>query len=403
MFCYKNNTLVLKQGQHIIPVQKIAKNQKQPFYLYDIQGLKEWYQFFLKATHNQLEVFFAMKANFNKQILKAFQQEGCGVDVVSRGEACLALSAGFSPKKIVFSGIGKTHEELTEAIETQIFQINVESFEELKRLSEICKTKKTSCSIGLRINPNIDFESHPYIKTGLKGHKFGFEEEELPELLSFIQSQKQIQLQGLSMHLGSQIFDLEPLYKAILYLKELYIRLKKEKYPLKVMDIGGGLGVNYQASDFKEEKTKLNHFGKELKNILKDFDGRVITEPGRLLTARFGLLCSRIEYIKNSPSKQFVVLNSGMNHFLRPALYKAQHRILPMKKSNTTLQKYDVVGPICETGDTIAQDYPLPKPYSGEWLAIADTGAYGFVMSNQYNLQTPVQEICFDKGKALSS
>ena len=402
MFCYRNNILVLKQDPHTVPIQEIAKKQKQPFYLYDIQGLKEWYRFFLKATGNQLEVFFAMKANFNKQVLKAFQTEGCGVDVVSGGEAHLAQSVGFPTQKIVFSGIGKNHKELTEAVEKKIFQINVESFEELKRLADICKTKKTSCAIGLRINPDIDFESHPYIKTGLKGHKFGFEEEELPELLKFIQNHKQIHFQGLSMHLGSQIFDLEPLLKAVLYLKELYIDLKKEKHPLQVLDIGGGLGVNYQTSDFKEEKTRLKQFGKALKNILKNFDGKVITEPGRLLTARFGLLCSQVEYIKRSPSKSFVILNSGMNHFLRPALYRAKHRILPIKKFQGNFQKYDVVGPICETGDTIAQDYPLSKIKPGDWLAIADTGAYGFVMANQYNLQIPVKEICFDKGKCIS-
>ena len=398
MFYYKNKILVLKQGQKVLPVQNIVKDQKQPFYLYDLQGLKDWYDFFLKATENQLEVFFAMKANFNKQILKAFQQKGCGLDIVSGGEARLAQSLGFEARKVVFSGIGKTEAELTTAIKKQFFQVNVESFEELKRIAEICKTKNKSCAIGLRINPNIDFVSHPYIKTGLKGHKFGFEEEELPELLKFIQKHKQICLQGLSMHLGSQIFDLDPLFKAILYLKDLYRDLKKEKQPLKVLDIGGGLGINYQKADFEEEKTRLQLFGKTLKKILKGFEGKVITEPGRFLIARFGILCSQVEYVKKSPSKKFVILNSGMNHFLRPALYGAKHRILPMKQA-LAFEKYDVVGPICETGDTFAKNCPLPKMHSGDWLAIADTGAYGFVMANSYNLQLPVKEICFDKGQ----
>ena len=157
MFYYKNKILVLKQGQKVLPVQNIAKDQKQPFYLYDLQGLKNWYDFFLEATENQLEVFFAMKANFNKQILKAFQQKGCGVDIVSGGEARLAQSLGFEPQKMVFSGIGKTKEELTTAITKKFFQVNVESFEELKRIAEICKATNKSCAIGLRINPNIDF------------------------------------------------------------------------------------------------------------------------------------------------------------------------------------------------------------------------------------------------------
>ena len=245
-FLYKKENLILKQGNHWIPVHEIAKNQAAAFYLYDLQGLREWYQFFLEATDHQLGVFFAMKANFNKHVLKTFQKEGSGVDVVSGGEAGKAMEAGFKPQKIIFSGVGKSAWELEEAIEKDFFQINVESLEELKRLSEIGVKKNKTCKIGLRINPNVDFSSHPYIKTGLSGHKFGFEEEELPELLQFIRSQKGIQLQGLSMHLGSQIFDPSPLFQAINHLKGIYESLKGKSYPLKVLDIGGGLAVNYQ-------------------------------------------------------------------------------------------------------------------------------------------------------------
>ena len=403
MFLYKNNILTLKQGDSVIPIQEITKNRETPFYLYDIQGLKEWYQFFLKSTDHRLKVFFAMKSNFNKHILKAFQEEGSGVDVVSGGEASLAQKMGFSPQKIIFSGVGKSYLELEEAIEKDFFQINVESMEELKRVEQICKKKNKTARIGLRINPNVDFESHPYIKTGLTGHKFGFEEEELPLLLDFIHRHKQVQLQGLSMHLGSQIFDLEALFKAIKHLKKLYEKLKKEQHPLKVMDIGGGLAVNYQRFDLEEDKTRIKNFGQALKEILKDFEGTVITEPGRFLTARFGILCAKIEYIKKSPKKQFIILNSGMNHFLRPALYGAKHKILPLENSAKNQQIYDVVGPICETGDSFAVDCPLPSLKSGDWLAIADTGAYGFVMANSYNLQPEIEEICFDKGKQINT
>ena len=393
--------MILKQGDTLIPVQDIAKDRVTPFYLYDIHNLKKWYQFFLQATDHRLKVFFSMKSNSNKWILKAFQKEGSGVDVVSGGEARRAQEAGFNPQKIIFSGVGKSALELEEAIDKGFFQINVESLEELKRLAEICKKKNKPCCIGLRINPNIDFSAHPYIKTGLRGHKFGFEEEELPLVLKCIQTHDLIHLQGLSMHLGSQIFNLDPLFQAIEHLKELYEKLKKEQYPLKILDIGGGLAVNYQKADFEEEKKRIEDFGQGLRGILKDFKETVITEPGRLLTARFGILCAKIEYIKKSPKKQFVILNSGMNHFLRPALYEAKHRILPLKKSMAPQQIYDVVGPICETGDWVAKDCPLPGLKSGDWLAIADTGAYGFVMANQYNLQTAVQEIGFDKGKEI--
>lgn len=401
MFLYKDDILVLKQGDCLIPIHEISKEQTTPFYLYDIQGLRNWYQFFLQATGQRLQVFFAMKANSNKCVLKAFQEEGSGVDVVSGGEARIAQEAGFKPNKIVFSGVGKSTLELEEAVEKKFFQINVESLGELQRLAEICRKKNKACSIGIRINPNVDFSTHPYIKTGLSGHKFGFEEEELPLILKFIRSQDLLQLKGLSMHLGSQIFDLDPLFQAIKYLRKLYEKLQKENYPLEVMDIGGGLAVNYQNFNLEEEKQRLKKFGQGLKSILEGFEGTVITEPGRLLSARFGILCAKIEYIKKSPKKQFIILNSGMNHFLRPALYKAQHRILPLKKPKTSQQIYDVVGPICETGDTIAQNYPLPELKSGDWLAIADTGAYGFVMANQYNAHPLPQEISFDQGKLL--
>ncbi|MCZ0932261.1 MAG: diaminopimelate decarboxylase [Oligoflexia bacterium] len=400
MFLYQNGQLALKQGSQALLLKEIVQQEKTPFYLYDIQGLREWYRFFLSATQNQAKVFFAMKSNFNEQVLRAFQKEGAGVDVVSGGEARLAQDCGFQPQDIVFSGVGKTAEELKMAVEQKFFQINVESFEELKRLAQICSEKNQTAPLALRINPNVNFSSHPYIKTGLSGHKFGLEESELKEILTFIKKNQALYLQGLSMHIGSQIFDLNPLFQAIHYLKSLYEQLKREGFPLKVLDIGGGLGVNYQQGDLEEEKAKLKEFGKTLKSLFKNFDGQVITEPGRFLTARFGILCATVEYIKKSPKKQFVILNSGMNHFLRTALYSDPHRILAFKQTQS-LQKYDVVGPICETGDCFAKDIFLPELKQGESVALADTGAYGFVMANSYNLQTPVREIAFDQGKKL--
>ncbi len=401
MFLYKNDELILEQGGALVPVHEIAKGRDGPFYLYDIQGLREWVRFFFQATGRRLKVFFAMKANSNREILKAFLEEGCGVDVVSGGEACLARQTGFSPKKICFSGVGKSALDLKEAVEQEFFQINVESLEELRRLAGICEKKAKPCRIGLRINPNVDFSAHPYIKTGLRGHKFGFEEEELPPLLKFIRSHKLIHLQGLSMHLGSQIFDLDPLFQAIKRLRALFEKLQKEGWPLKTLDIGGGLAVNYQKADFEGEKELVWQFGQGLKALLGDFHGEALAEPGRLLTARFGVLCAQVEYIKKSPAKQFAILNSGMNHFLRPALYGAKHRALPLKKSKGPQQIYDIVGPICETGDTIAKNRLLPPLKSGDWLAIADAGAYGFVMANQYNLQPAVQEVCFYQGREM--
>ena len=407
MFLYKEGELVLQQGEKPISVQEIAGGEKTPFYLYDIQGIREWYEGFQKSFELGIGlsgpgpcIFFAMKANFNPEVLKVFLSQGGGLDVVSLGEAKRALSLGFSPKKLVFSGVGKSFEELELAVEKEFFQINAESLPELQRLSRVAKLKNKEVSVGLRVNPNVDFESHPYIKTGLKGHKFGFEEPELKEALEFIKSQPLLKLQGISMHIGSQIFELEALFQAIKACKKLFEDLKSTFPLLKVLDIGGGLGFNYQSEGLEEEKQRLKDFSQVLKAIFKDFKAQVITEPGRFLVAPFALLCAKVEYIKQSGNKRFVILNSGMNHFLRPALYKAKHRILPLKKQEP-LSKYDVVGPICETGDTFAKDCLLPPIKEGDWLAIADTGAYGFVLSNSYNLQVPAKEISFDKGQKL--
>ena len=282
MFLYQDNQLILKQGNQVLPLMEIIQEEKRPFYLYDIQGIREWYQLFLSATQNQTRVFFAMKSNFNEWILKSLQKEGAGVDVVSGGEAHLAQKCGFHPRDIVFSGVGKTAEELEMALQQKFFQINVESFEELKRLAQVSSSKNQKAGIALRITPNIDFPAHPYIKTGLSGHKFGLEESELKEILMFLRKNPALSLQGLSMHLGSQIFDLKPLLQAIHYLKSLYQELKKEGWPLKVLDIGGGLGVNYQREDLEEEKTRLEEFGQALVSLFKNFEGQVITEPGTL-------------------------------------------------------------------------------------------------------------------------
>ena len=391
MFVYEKNQLILKQDQKNLPLLEIAQKEKTAFYLYDLEGLKKWCRYFLSQT--DLEVFFAVKCNFNKELLKVFQRESCGVDVVSLGEAELALSLGFLPEKILFSGVGKSMEELEFALSNRLFQINVESFEELQRILSICQRKNQVAKLGIRINPNIDFESHPHIKTGLSGHKFGLEESERPAVLKFIQSHSQfLHLQGLSMHIGSQIFDHSALVQALSYLKKLFDEVKKQGFPLKSLDIGGGLGIDYKKEGFEDEKQRLSHFHQECQKILKDFEGRVLTEPGRFLAARFGLLCAKVEYIKKSSGKKFIILNSGMNHFMRTALYGTEHRILNLLKRNEK-ETYDVVGPICETGDTFAKNCRLNRVEQGDWLAIADVGAYGAVMSNNYNLQSPLKEI----------
>ena len=400
MFEYHENHLCLRQGVYRIKLSDIAR--KTPFYLYDLNGIKEGYKDFLKHTFSLPKVFYAMKANNNFQVLKIFQKAGAGVDVVSGGELQLALKAGFSPKKIVFSGVGKTKEELRLALKKNIFQINVESFSELKALRQLAKQMKKKPAIALRINPNVDFKSHPYIKTGLSGHKFGFHEEALPPALNFILSEREtLYLQGLSMHLGSQIFDTAPFFKAIKRLKAIYKNVKANSFPLKTLDIGGGLGVDYDRENVSNKGELLKKFGIGLKKLFQNFPDQILMEPGRFLVARFGLLCTQVEYIKKSQKKTFAIVHTGMHHFLRPALYRASHKIIPFYEKSGKKQYYEVAGPICETADTLSRKSLLPPLSPGDWLAVRDTGAYGFVMANHYNLREPVTEVCFMNGKRL--
>lgn len=403
MFEYWENHLCLKQGPRRIRLSDIVQKEKNPFYLYDLDGIREGYKNFLKHTFSLAKVFYAMKANNNLEVLKAFQKVGAGVDVVSGGELRRALNAGFSPKKIVFSGVGKTKEELQLALRQKVFQINVESLSELKALAKLAKQLKKKPAIALRINPNVDFKSHPYIKTGLSGHKFGFNEEELPPVLDFIRSENEaLHFQGLSMHLGSQIFDTASFFRAIKRLQSLYENLKKTKdFPLKTLDIGGGLGVDYNRKDWSDKGELIKKFGLGLKNLFQDFSDQILMEPGRFLLARFGLLCTPVEYIKKSHKKTFVIVRTGMHHFLRPALYGAFHKILPFYEKPGKKQPYEVVGPICETADTLSRKSLLPKLVPGDWLAVRDAGAYGFVMANNYNLKEKAKEICFAGGKRL--
>ena len=402
MFQYIEGDLALSQKGSPVFLKEIAKSRSRPFYLYDIDGMEERLELFLKATNQNLQVFFAMKANNNSKVLQMFCQKGIGVDVVSGGELQRVLDLGFSPKKIVFSGVGKSHEELSLALKEEVFQINVESLGELKALAELAERFTKKPSLALRINPNVDFKSHPYIKTGLAGHKFGFDEDQIPLALEFIHSKsKNLHFQGLSMHLGSQIFDLEPLCQALGSLKFLYENLKSRGFPMKTLDIGGGLGIDYSQGNLTHDEELIKKFGENLKTLFKDFSGTLLAEPGRFLTARFGLLATRVEYIKKTSEKIFAIVNTGMHHLLRPALYGASHKILPFKEKQEKKQLYEVVGPICETADVLARDCLLPPLQSGDWLGICDVGAYGFVMANSYNLHPLPEELSFSKGKEI--
>ena len=405
MFEYWKDRLTLNQGGKRLPLADLAQKEGRPFYLYDADAVRERHQFFRQNIPSVSQVFYAVKANNNKHILKALLDEGAGADIVSAGEMRRVLKTGFPPQKIVFSGAGKTKEELTAALKAGLFQINAENLGEIEVLARLAERFRKKPVIALRINPDMNFRSHPYIKTGLADCKFGFSESHLPEALRLIRLHgKFLKFQGLSMHIGSQIFDSAPFLQAIRFLKALFENLQKEGFSsLKTLDIGGGWGVNYNRKSLPPDKKSLPAFGKNLQKLMKGFEGEILAEPGRFLTAPFGLLCSRVEYVKKTRKKSFVILNTGMNHLLRPALYGAFHAVLPFDRQPGAVRRriYEIAGPVCETADVLNRKVLLPEVRPGDWLAIRDAGAYGFVMANNYNLREPAREVVFAAGKRL--
>jgi diaminopimelate decarboxylase len=329
---------------------------------------------------------YAVKANANQGVLNLVKKSGFGVDVVSKGEAQWALENGFQPSDIIFSGVAKSKDELTFAIQQQIKQINVESLPELERIGGLCRALQKTARVGLRLNPDIKVDTHPYITTGFRENKFGIPEEQISQAVTILKKYHPwIELKGLSSHLGSQIRDLSPLADSLGALISTSSILKAQGFQLATMDIGGGVGIDYHSADETNEFNMIRELGEVIRNRKSELPPQLLLEPGRWIVARSGVLCAQVEYIKNNGFKNFAILNTGMNHLMRPALYKAFHRIAPVVDSKKDIQLYDVVGPICESSDVLGNDRQLPKMREGDWLAIMDAGAYGFSMANFYN------------------
>ena len=399
---YQDQKLYLRQGGVDVDLLELTKKIKQPFYLYDVDGALERLQFFKEQT-KPMKVYFSLKANHYPPLVSALLKEGCGLDIVSGGELNLALEMGLNPKKMVFSGVGKTKQELELAIEAGVFQINVESLEELCRLGELAQSLNTKIGMAFRLNPNIKLSTHEFIQTGTSDHKFGMEEALLPEFSDIVKKFKNhLHWQGLAMHIGSQGLDLDPILQAMAKTKNIFERLRREGFALQTLDVGGGVGIDYHKLDEKSDEERICFYGEKIRNLFKDFKGELLCEPGRIVTARFGLLFGEIQYLKKTSLRHFVILNTGMNHLLRPALYQAFHPVLPLLKREGDDSLYTIAGPICESADILARDRKLPPLKSGDWLVFLSTGAYGAVMAAKYNLNYwPPKELALSKGKEV--
>ena len=390
---YINNKLAIDG----IYLNTLAKKHGTPLYCYSYNELERNILTFKKnfRKFNPL-ICFSVKSNSNKKILNEIKKFDIGADVVSQGELIKALKSGIKSNKIVFSGVGKTFSELKFAIEKDILLINVESESELRLIDKIAKFKKKIVNVGIRLNPDTDARTIKKISTGNSENKFGVNEKEFLKLIQFSKISKNLNVKCLSVHIGSQILDYRP-YKKMLNVVNKVI--KKSNYKFDFIDLGGGMGIPYEK---KSKKLNYKIYSNLINKFLKTHNSKIIFEPGRSIIGSAGVLISKITYIKETKNKIFVILDCGMNDFLRPALYGAKHEILPIVKNNKIQNKIiEFVGPVCETTDTFLKLKKFQPVREGENIVILNTGAYGMSLSSNYNVRPMPTEVLIKKKKSL--
>lgn len=383
---YQGNQLFLGENGNLQEI--IAGNEGHACYVYDLKNIEKRYQVLTDSLSGlkNLSVHYALKANGNDEVLKHFKSLGAQVDVVSGGEMELALRNNYVAKDVIFSGVAKSVEEIDSAIDKNIKQINVESPQELKRIGERARAKGKKISVALRMNPEVNPVTHPYITTGMTENKFGMDRSFVPELVRILKEHSDfVHLRGLTMHIGSQLLELDAMEEAIHKLLSIYHELEVLGFKMESLDIGGGVGIHYDTADEEVDFAKIKVYGDMVCKALKDYEGEVLIEPGRVLVGRSGVLLCQVEYIKETSLKKFIIVNTGMHHIMRPALYQASHRIIPVVKNDEGSEVYDIVGPICESSDFLGKNRHMQKISQGDFLAICDAGAYGFSMANNYN------------------
>lgn len=395
-FDYHNGQYCLVHDRKYYPLSAWANPHAGPVFVYNGNYILERLEQIASVLPPRTTLHYAVKANNNANILRMLKQKtNIGVDVVSSGELTHALACGFRPEQVVFSGAGKSKAELEYAIKIGPRLINVESLSELKRIGDMAKSQNKVVALALRLNPDVEVATHPYIQTGARENKFGIDIAQLAEALTLIKGQGvSLQLKGLAMHIGSQMMSAEGFVQASKRIIEVFRELKSQGFALSVLDVGGGWGVDYLSSGDKDTQL-IESFGKELKALAPQVDADIILEPGRILVARAGVLLTQIEYIKKTPYKNFLIVDSGIHHFVRPALYQAYHRILPLREQSEdqNSEVYDVVGPLCESSDVLGRERALQGLQEGDFLVVCDTGAYGSSMSSNYNLRGLAREI----------
>ena len=373
-----------------ISVQEIAGKVGTPFYLYSYHTLVRHFTVFDDAFKGIPHlVCYSAKANSNLALLRLFINLGGGVDVVSGGELYRALRGGATPQRIVFSGVGKREDEIEDALKAGILMFNVESSQELHVINEVAGRIGKKASIAIRVNPDIDPKTHPYISTGLKQNKFGIDILRAPVAYRLASQLPHLKIVGIDCHIGSQLVEVEPIIEALRRLKQLVENLRKEGMEIQYLDLGGGLGITYE----DEEPPHPVEYASTILEEIRGFGCTLILEPGRIIVGNAGVLVSKVLYTKENEEKRFVIVDAGMNDLVRPSYYGSYHQILPVKEETREEVVVDVVGPICESGDFLAKGRRLPSLRSGELIAVMSAGAYGFSMSTNYNSRPRIAEV----------
>ncbi|WP_193114082.1 diaminopimelate decarboxylase [Sulfurimonas marina] len=381
----------------MIDFKSLANEYQTPLYVYDFDYMKAQFDELKEAFRGRKSIIaYAVKANSNLSVVKHFAKMGSGADCVSIGEVRRALLAGIAPYKIIFSGVGKTDDEIREAIEKDILYINLESEAELGRVELVAKELGKQARISIRVNPNIDPKTHPYISTGLHDNKFGVDLNSAKRMYIKAKNSENLDPVGIHFHIGSQLTELDPIRESAEIVADLVRSLQALDIELKFFDIGGGLGVKYK----DEETIKPYDYAQAILGTLTAMDMTILCEPGRFLTANAGYFLTKVLYEKQNGEKKFVVVDGAMNDLLRPSLYNAYHGIEAITDNTEDEREVDIVGPVCESGDFFAKDYKLPPLNHNDLLVVKSAGAYGFGMGSNYNTRGRSAEVAIEDGKA---
>lgn len=391
-FEYKNNSLYAED----VSIRDIADQVGTPFYCYSTATLKRHYEVFADGFKDvNATICFAVKSNSNLSVLKTLANLGSGGDCVSEGEIRRCLAAGIPASKIVFSGVGKTKDEMAYALSQEIMQFNIESEPELEALNEVAISMGRKAPIAFRVNPHVDAGTHEKISTGRKQDKFGIDWNNIRDMYNKASSMNGIKIQGIATHIGSQLTSLAPLRNAFTKIEGLVKTLRKDGHKIKTLDLGGGLGIPYNG----EQPPSPIEYAEMAIEVVRHLGCDLIFEPGRLICGNAGILVTKAIYLKRTENKNFLVVDAAMNDLIRPALYDAVHNVVPVNKKDGKNMQIDVVGPICETGDILSKNQSLAEPSSGDLIAIRSAGAYGAVMSCEYNSRLMIPEVLVNGDK----